>query len=189
MMRALIWVLAALLLAAQPEAHAQQTWSADEVAQHCTMEGAFGQTFGERRANGRTGVVNRQFGEHDRTVRPPTAYPPFTAFEIKLTPLTRLITQVTARARFESDAEAEDAYQQIVAAYDRGNRFPFQNEDMILLQEAPAGITFKTEDYEAALSATVARAGRTVYLVCAHGPLSAQGFREAFDQFDRNRRD
>lgn len=188
-MRILLGALAALLLAAQLEAHAQQTWSADEVAQHCMMEGAFGQTFGERRANGRTGGVNREFGQHDRTVRPPTAYPPFTAFEIKFTPSTRLISQVTARARFESDAEAEAAYQQIIAAYASGNRFPFQVEDMILLQEAPEGITFKTEEYEAALTATVALAGRTLYLVCAHGPLTAQGFEEAFAQFDRNRRD
>lgn len=186
-MRFFIGVITALAALICVEATAQ-TWSADVVAQQCTTEGAFGQTFGALRANGRTGRVNRQFSDFDRTVTPPAAYSPFNYFEVKFTPHSHVIAQISAHARFGDEAEAERAYAALVDAFARGGRFAFQNEDTIVLPGGPEGISFKTEDYQARLTATVARGGRTVYLVCADGPLTTQGFEEAFSELDRRTR-
>ncbi|WP_395645771.1 hypothetical protein [Terricaulis sp.] len=183
-MRAIIWTLAAAAALFSAEASAQN-WDADTVAQQCTMEGAFGQTFGARRANGRTGRSPHPLADFDRTVRPPESYPPFDSFEVKFSPRSGVITQVTGMATFADEGDAIGAYDALVAAYARGGRFAFQSEDGIIRQDGPSGISFKTEEHHPQLNALVARAGRTVYLLCAHGPLQDQAFREAFEQFNR----
>jgi len=187
-MRMWIGTIVAAFIAMSCTEAAAQSWSADAVAQQCTSEGAFGQTFGARRANGRTGRSAQQFAEFDRTVTPPTTYEPFDHFEVKFSPLSHVIVQVTAFVTFGNEAEAVSAYADLVAAYERGGRFGFQSEDAILRDGAPEGIVFKTEAEDAALSAMVARSGRTLYVLCSHGRLTTQAFQEAFEQFDRRHR-
>jgi hypothetical protein len=177
-----IMVVVAMLLV--PNAHAQ-SWSADAVAQHCTIERAFGQRFGERARGRTTSNQHPLVGEISQSYTPRDAYEPFDRFEVKLTPRSRRVVQITAVANFASENEAQQAYTALSDAYTRGGRFPFQSPDRLVRQGEPEGISFKTEEQNARLVATVALSGRELYLVCADYELIAQGLDEAFGRTDR----
>jgi hypothetical protein len=180
-----VWLAAISVLAVIVCAEATaQTWSADVVARQCTSEGAFGQRFGAR-ANGRTGRLPPPLSQYDRSVAPPVRFEPFDRFEVKVTPRESLVAQITAMATFRSEAEALSAYTALVAAYNRGGRFPFQHEELIVRPGGPEGVAFATEEADARLTAVVARSGRTIYLLCADDPMLDQFFDEAFGRTER----
>lgn len=157
-----------------------QEWSAAAIAQHqCTPDGAFGQQFGQRlRGRSRPGLT-----EHNRILTSRASFPPFQHFEATITPKTRVIQNMTARASFRDAAEASAAYAALVAAYESNGRFPHQRQDRLI--GGPAGIAFSSDESSLVdYSLFVGLEGLEVRLVCSNNAILSQAFDEAFGRVD-----
>lgn len=153
-----------------------QAWDAAAVAQtHCTREGGFGQRFGQRLV----GRSRAGFTEYNRTLTSRVSFPPFQHFEATITPRSRVVISITAKASFANATEASSAYAALVAAYQATGRFPRQSQDTLI--SGPAGISFSSdESLLDGYGAFVALAGNEVQVVCSDNAGLTRAFEEAF---------
>jgi len=140
-------------------AAAAQSVNGAQMAGQCTAEGAFGQSFGAERVNGGgTGMalMNSQF------VELPASFAPFSEAEVVFTMRSRRIHTITGIARFNSEAEAEAAYDAAVEALENDQRF------VTSVQEFDDGIVFYTTGPDAAtgLKADISFSGREITYFC-----------------------
>jgi hypothetical protein len=152
-------------------------WDATAIAERqCTAEGAFGQRFRERtRGGSRQGLT-----EFNRILTRPDPFPPFQHLEVTITPRSRLIQDIAARATFPDARSASDAYQALVAAYEANGRLPYRSEDRLMT--GTAGIVFSSDSPGSSTGyyAFVGLNGRELRISCSDMGLLRQSFDEAF---------
>lgn len=153
-------------------------WNAAAIAeQQCTPEGAFGQRFGTRvRGRSRAG-----FTEVNRIMTSPAPISPFQHFEVTITPRSRVVQQVTAKAAFTDARAASAAYQALVTAYEANGRMPHRSEDSLIA--GPAGIVFSSADTSSVgYSVFIGLDGLDVIVACSDNALLGRAFDEAFNR-------
>lgn len=152
-------------------------WDATTIAEtQCTADGAFGQRFGQRLRGG-----SRQgFTEFQRILNNPPRSPPFRHLEVSVTPRSRVIHDIAARAAFPDARSASDAYRALVAAYEANGRLPYRNEDTLMTGMAGTSFSSNSSGGSSGYYVFIGLSGRELRISCADMDVFSQAFDEAF---------
>lgn len=155
----LIWGAAAT---AQPMNGAQ-------IANQCTVEGAFGQRFGQQVVGSADGGSASQF------VGLPASFAPFRRAEVSVTPNTGLVHSVAGVAQFNSEADARAAFDAAIAALHADSRFATSLESSVR-----EGKTFYTGEPfgDDGLAAEIWIESRELVYFCSDAALAQRAFDE-----------
>lgn len=139
-------------------AAAAQSASGAQIANQCTTEGAFGQTFGAQSVNG-TPTMRLS---NSQMVDLPASFAPFVDAEVVFTIRSRRIHTITGMARFANEGEASAAFDAAVDALEADERFSTSE------QEYEDSVAFYTTGPDAltGLKADISVSGREITYFC-----------------------
>lgn len=151
-------------------AAAAQGVSGTQIANQCTAESAFGQTFGAENVNGAATIRL----SNSQMVNLPATFAPFREAEVVFTIRSRRIHTITGMARFDSEAAAAAAFDAAVEVLEADPRFAASEE------EYEDSIAFYTTapDQPTGLKADISVSGREIVYFCTDSALFRQTLNE-----------